>query len=343
KKNGVRLLETEKVIPIVRDLTEWPHLVIASFDESFLRLPREVLISEMVEHQKYFPVEDTSGKLKAQFVITANIEKEEHVIRGNLKVLTSRLRDGAFLYEEDLKTSLSAMGEKLRTVTYMKELGTISEKIERTVIHAKALADSLKLSSSAEADKLCGLMKNDLVSKMVYEFPALQGVIGEYYAAHQAKVLGIDPKLAVAIREHYMPLGAGAALPETPAGIVLSLAEKIETLLGHFAIGNIPTGSQDPFALRRQALGVIRILVEKKLTFSLFTHLLATAKTYQKIVETFKSFPDEEKFRFAVIDFVQGRFKGYLKDLGYAPDEIETLPDPREANDFHDLVARLEV
>lgn len=342
KKNGVKLLETEKVVPLVRDLTEWPHLVLASFDESFLRLPREVLISEMVEHQKYFPVEDASGKLKSQFVITANIEKEEHVIRGNLKVLTSRLRDGAFLYEEDLKTSLKAMGEKLRTVTYMKELGTVSEKVERTVLHARALSDSLKLSKPDEVETLCRLMKSDLVSKMVYEFPALQGVIGEYYAISQAKQLGIDPKLAVAIREHYMPLGAGAALPETPAGIALSLAEKIDTLLGHFAIGNIPTGSADPFALRRQALGVIRIAVEKKLSFQLHAHLFSTSKAYEEFRTNFKAFSDEGQLIKAVLDFVHGRFKAYLKDLGYAPDEIDALPEAHLASDFFDLVTRLE-
>ncbi len=329
----IKVLEKEKVSAIVTQLTEWPHCVLAEYDAEFLKLPREVLISEMVEHQKYFPVEDEKGKLLPAFVITANIENEKYVSKGNLKVLTARLRDGGFLYQEDLKQGLAKMGEKLEAVTYLKELGSISEKVQRTEKLAQLLAKQLELASSSSVSKIVKLMKNDLASHMVYEFPALQGVMGTYYA----KADGINVEDAKAIEEHYLPLGAGGALPATELGIVLALADKLDTILGLFSIGHVPTGSQDPHALRRQALGILRILVEQKLAFSLveFLHLPEVFGIYEAFVKKYSPSLSKAHFLKQVSDFFAVRFKSYLKDQGFSNENLSfnwrvenELPEP---------------
>lgn len=336
KTHGIRVLNQDEVLPLVTHLTEWPRAVLCTFDESFLALPREVLIREMVEHQKYFPVESDAGAFLNRFVVTSNIERDDFVQKGNLKVLTARLRDGSFLWEEDRKEGLVPMGEKLKAVTYVSGLGTVHDKVERTARIARRLAETTRRADAERAERLCRLMKNDLSSRMVYEFPALQGVMAEHYAV----AMGLPADDAAALREHYLPLGAGGDLPRTDAGVVLAAAEKIENMMGHFALGHVPTGSADPYALRRNALGLLRLLIETPLDLSLAMTLRDAAPLYAEARRTAGKFATDEDLVKAVAEFIHARFKHYVKEKGASWEDSETLA---AAPDRHaDHWARLE-
>lgn len=257
KELKAQLLYREKVIPQVLYLVEWPALTYSDFDPAFLSIPHEVLTSEMVEHQKYFPVADANGTLKNLFVITADTQPTDSIRHGNRKVLSARLKDGAFLYNQDLKTTLTSFNAKLKHITFQKDLGTIYEKVERLIKHVKVLHNLLPLGDLATAERAALFCKADLASAMVGEFPELQGTIGRYYA----KAHGENNEVALAIEEHWMPRGEGAPLPTSDAGTLVSLAEKVDNILGCFAVGLKPTSSSDPYALRRQVLGIVRILI----------------------------------------------------------------------------------
>jgi glycyl-tRNA synthetase len=257
KTMGGKALLREKVISQVLHLSEWPVLTFASFDPAYLKAPKEILISEMVEHQKYFPVEE-EGNLKNLFVITADNNPSELIKKGNQTVLSSRLKDGTFLYEQDLKVSLEAFREKLKKATFLTGLGSLFDKTERLKLHGKTLLKYLPIADISKVEKGAELSKCDLASGVVYEFPELQGVMGKIYALQA----GIDPDIAASIDEHWMPRGENAPLPKTPTGMILSLADKIDNLLSCFGMGMKPTSSSDPFALRRQVLGIIRIVIQ---------------------------------------------------------------------------------
>lgn len=258
---GLELVEDAGLMEEVVGLAEWPNVVLGEMDPAFLTLPPEVIQLSMRTHQKYFAVRDPkTGALAPNFVVVANIAAADGgtaIAKGNRKVLSARLDDGRFFWDNDKKTSLEAMAPKLSTIKFKDELGSIGDKVERVAALARELAP--KVGADADlAERAARLAKADLVSEMVYEFPELQGVMGRYYALEA----GEPAAVADAIRDHYKPQGPSDAVPTDPVGIAAALADKLDTLVGFWAIDEKPTGSKDPFALRRAALGVVRIVLE---------------------------------------------------------------------------------
>ena len=267
---GLELVPDEGLMQEVTGLAEWPVPVLGEMDPAFLDLPPEVVRLSMRTHQKYFAVRDPkTGKLAANFVTIANIEAADggaKIAAGNAKVLSARLEDGRFFWENDKKTGLEAMAPKLANIEFKKELGSIADKVERVAALARELATKVGADPDL-AEKAARLAKADLVSEMVYEFPELQGVMGRYYALEA----GEDARVADAIREHYQPQGPSNPVPTEPVSIAVALADKLDTLVGFWAIDEKPTGSKDPFALRRAALGVVRIVLENEVRLGLLS------------------------------------------------------------------------
>ncbi len=265
---GLELVEDTGLIAEVAGLVEWPVPMIGSFDASFLEVPEEVLILTMKKDQKYLVTRDpATGKLANKFIFTANIEPSDDgsaVTGGNERVLTARLSDARFFYEQDLKGKLEDNLPALEDIVFHKDLGTVAERVERIRKLAVHLAPIVGCDPK-EADQAAELCKADLVSGMVYEFPEVQGVMGRYYAQAQ----GESDAVADAIRDHYAPLGPNDACPSAPVSITVALAEKLDTLVGFFGIDQKPTGSKDPYALRRAALGVIRLITENSIRIAL--------------------------------------------------------------------------
>ncbi len=249
----------------VAALVEWPVPIAGRFEERFLALPREVVIATVQDHQRYFPVEDLGGRLGCWFVTIANIaSRDPEVVRaGNERVVRPRLSDAAFFFDQDRKLPLEAYAAKLAGVTFQAKLGSYADKTAR--VAALAAWVGAKIGAGDRVRRAAELAKADLMTAMVGEFPELQGTMGRYYAA----AAGEDPEVAAAIEEQYLPRFAGDALPRSKVGQALALADKIDTLVGIFAIDNKPTGAKDPFGLRRAALGVLRILLESPLDFDL--------------------------------------------------------------------------
>ncbi|MEM6653317.1 MAG: glycine--tRNA ligase subunit beta, partial [Pseudomonadota bacterium] len=293
--HGLKLVDDRGLLEELVGLAEWPVVLLGEMDPAFLELPPEVIQLSMRTHQKYFAVRDPkSGALAPNFVVVANIEAKDGgkaIAVGNRKVLSARLEDGRFFWENDKKTGLEAMVPKLAKIDFKKELGTIAEKVERVAALARELAPKVGADPDL-AERAARFAKADLVSEMVYEFPELQGVMGRYYAlerienplpAAQAGVsepsheiptfVGMSEEdiriVADAIRDHYKPQGPSDAVPTEPVGIAVALADKLDTLVGFWAIDEKPTGSKDPFALRRAALGVVRIVLENKVRLKL--------------------------------------------------------------------------
>jgi glycyl-tRNA synthetase beta chain len=267
---GGRPLMSDALLDEVTALVEWPVPLAGRFEERFLSLPREVLISTLEDHQRYFPVEGADGRLLPCFIAVANIESRdpEKVVEGNQRVVRPRLADAAFFWDQDRKSPLAARTEGLAKVTFQARLGSLGDKARRVSILAAQIARAGAQSSSLDreaavvrAKRAADLCKCDLLTAMVGEFPELQGIMGTYYALAD----GEEPEVATAIREHYQPRGAGDALPATETGTALAIADKLDTLAGIFAIGEKPSGTKDPFGLRRAAIGVIRIAIEKRL------------------------------------------------------------------------------
>lgn len=321
----------EKVIPQVLHLVEWPTLTYSEFDPSYLKAPKEVLISEMVEHQKYFPVEDASGNLKNLFVITANNKPTDLIRRGNRKVLSSRLKDGTFLFEQDLKIPLETFVEKLKTITYLKGLGSIYDKTERLKKHGQVLLGHLNIADAKKVDRAAHLAKLDLGSHVVYEFPELQGIMGEIYALHAHE----DAEVAASINEHWMPRGENAPIPKTPTGQILSLSDKIDNLISCFGMGLKPTSSSDPFALRRQVFGMIRILIEGKYHLPLKEVITACIPNFQGLKEN----PNEISTE--ISQFILNRIKTVFLDYSLSKDEIEASLSSG-FNDIYDAFSRIQ-
>jgi glycyl-tRNA synthetase beta chain len=266
---GGRPLMRDALLDEVTALVEWPVPLAGRFEERFLSLPREVLISTLEDHQRYFPVEGADGSLLPHFITVANIESRDpaKVVAGNERVVGPRLADAAFFWEQDRKSPLAARAEGLAKVTFQAKLGTLGDKARRIgavaaeIAQARAHSNADDASRVTRARRAAELCKCDLLTAMVGEFPELQGIMGAYYA----RADGEDAEVATAIREHYQPRGAGDELPLTETGITLAIADKLDTLAGIFAIGEKPTGTKDPFGLRRAAIGVSRILIEKGL------------------------------------------------------------------------------
>lgn len=330
-ETGHSIVQKEKVIPQVLHLVEWPFLTIAEFDENFLKAPKEVLISEMVEHQKYFPILEKNGKLKNQFIITANTTPTDSIRQGNKKVISARLSDGVFLYEQDLKIPLVAFNEKLKGVIFQKGLGSLYDKVERLVQYVHILAKYFPEANESLAVQAATLCKADLATEMVGEFPELQGQMGRIYAEKQGK----PEELALAIDEHWMPRGEGAPLPKTVTGTILSIADKIDNLLCFFALDLKPTSSSDPYALRRQSLGLVRILIQSKTNIPLLS-LLAECLNVLPVQKELK----RQELITEVHTFIVNRAKGVLQDFGFLKGEIEACLMIR-SDDLYDVYQRL--
>jgi glycyl-tRNA synthetase beta chain len=267
KKLGGDAIIDADLLDEVTALNEWPVALAGSFDEDFLRVPPEALVSSMKEHQKYFHVMK-DGQLLPNFITIANIESTDpaQVISGNEKVIRPRLADAAFFWDTDRKQPLESRFDKLKSVVWVNGLGTVADKAQRIGKLAGRLADEIG-ADKALTDRAAQLCKNDLVSNMVYEFADLQGLAGKYYAEHD----GEPADVAAAMVEQYMPAFAGDELPTTQTGTLIALADRLDSLVGLFGTGQIPTGSKDPFALRRASLGVLRLLVEKEINIDLGT------------------------------------------------------------------------
>lgn len=262
---GTAVIE-DKLLDEVTALVEWPHALYGRFDEQFLRLPQEVPIATMQDHQRYFPVRDASGKLMNYFITVANIESRDFakVRDGNERVVRPRLSDAAFFWDTDRKERLDARCNALKAVTFQAKLGSLFDKSERVNSLAQRIAEAIG-GSGELASRAARLSKCDLLSAMVGEFPELQGLMGKYYAGHD----GENPEVATALEEQYWPRFAGDRLPATRTGIALSIADRLDTVAGIFSIGQKPTGTRDPFGLRRAALGILRTIIEHKLDLDL--------------------------------------------------------------------------
>jgi glycyl-tRNA synthetase beta chain len=312
---GVKPIDDDALLDEVTALVERPNILLCRFEPEFLEVPQECLILTMKANQKYFPLLDAAGKLTNQFLIVSNIRPDDvsAVVGGNERVVRPRLADAKFFFDQDRKKTLASRVEALDKVVYHNKLGSQGARIRRLMKLAGAIAD--KLGSDADlAIRAAQLAKVDLVTDMVGEFPELQGVMGRYYALHD----GEDPRVAQAIADHYKPRFAGDELAGDNIGLAVALAERLDSLVGIFGIGAIPTGDKDPFALRRAALGVLRMLMEKALPLDL-TQLLELARA---------QFDPEQIAASVAVDvfqFMQDRLRVYLKDQGRAPDQVEAV------------------
>jgi glycyl-tRNA synthetase beta chain len=328
--NGAHAIEDEALLDEVTALVERPNVLVCSFEQQFLDVPQECLILTMKANQKYFPLLDAAGKLTNQFLLVSNISPEDAsaVVGGNERVVRPRLADAKFFFDQDRKKTLESRVEGLAKVVYHNKLGTQGERSERVRAIAIAIATLLGKgghantdSVSAKADTAARLAKTDLVTDMVGEFPELQGIMGGYYARHD----GLGNDIAFAIEDHYKPRFAGDDLPRNDAGLVVALADKLETLVGMFGIGNLPTGDKDPFALRRHALGVIRMLVEKDLPLELGTLLHAVAAIAWPQAWSASAGPNQATTVSALADFMYDRLAGSLREQGYSAQEVDAV------------------
>ena len=314
---GVKPIDDDALLDEVTALVERPHVLVCAFEKEFLDVPQECLILTMKANQKYFPLLAADGKLTHQFLVVSNINPLDtsFVIGGNERVVRPRLADAKFFFDQDRKKTLASRVAGLDKVVYHNKLGSQGERITRVRAIAKAIGQQLGGDLLAQkADQAAMLAKTDLVTDMVGEFPELQGTMGRYYALND----GLSADVADAIEDHYKPRFAGDDLPRNDVGVVVALADKLETLVGMFGIGNLPTGDKDPFALRRHALGVIRIIVEKELPLDL--PALAACG-----VEAFKSFSMPDSTLQAMYKFFYDRFEGLLKEQGFSTQEIDAV------------------
>jgi glycyl-tRNA synthetase beta chain len=313
--NGARPIEDEALLDEVTALVERPNVLTCQFETEFLGVPQECLILTMKANQKYFPLIDASGKLTNRFLVVSNITPDDAslVIGGNERVVRPRLADAKFFFDQDRKKTLESRVEGLSKVVYHNKLGTQGERMARVCAIAKAIGQQVGGDTLAQqAEQAARLAKTDLLTDMVGEFPELQGIMGGYYARHD----GLSTEVAEAIEDHYKPRFAGDDLPRNPVGLVVALADKLETLVGMFGIGNVPTGDKDPFALRRHALGVIRMLIEKDVALGLPELLALSAPVFgDKITGGTE----------ALIDFVYDRLSGSLREQGFSAQEVDAV------------------
>ena len=328
-REGVAAIEAEtgftadlpaKTLLEVVNLSEYPQPLVSTFDEEFLQVPEEIIVDAMLMHQRYFPLYDAAGKLTNKFIIVSNGNPEcaATIIDGNERVVRARLDDAKFFYEEDLKHPLESYIEKLDKVVFQESLGTVRQKAERLEKLACALSADAQLDAAdaADAKRAARLCKADLVTNAVIEFTSVQGVMGSYYAAAS----GETPQVAQAIGQHYQPRFAGDALPDTTVGKLVALADKLDTICGLFAVGQGPTGSSDPFALRRSAIGIVNML-EAGLAISLAAAIDESLASFAAQGVAF----DAAAVRAEVVDFFVTRTKVMLRDAGINADTIDAV------------------
>ena len=333
-KEGLAPIDDAALLDEVTALVERPNVLVCRFDREFLGVPQECLILTMKANQKYFPLLDAAGRLTEKFLVVSNVTPADpsRVIEGNERVVRPRLADAKFFFDQDRKKTLESRVAELDKVVYHGKLGTQGDRVQRVRAIAKAIGQQLGGDElAAQADRAARLAKADLVTDMVGEFPELQGTMGGYYARHD----GESEAVALAIEDHYKPRFAGDELPRGPLGLIVALADKLETLVGMFSIGQSPTGDKDPFALRRNALGVIRILVDARLDvfdLSLF-QLIRYAELQFKGLEAERSD--------ALLGFIYERFSGALREQGCTAQEIDSVLSQKPGN-LADVKARLD-
>ena len=318
---GVRPIDDEALLDEVTALVERPNVLICEFEKQFLEVPQECLILTMKANQKYFPLLDAAGKLTHQFLVVSNITPDDAsaVIGGNERVVRPRLADAKFFFDQDRKKTLESRVEGLSRVVYHNKLGTQGERMARVCAIAQAIGQQLGGDALAQSAELAArLAKTDLLTDMVGEFPELQGIMGTYYAKND----GLSDAVANAIGDHYRPRFAGDELPSNDIGVVVALADKLETLVGMFGIGNVPTGDKDPFALRRHALGVIRMLIEKDLALGLPDLLALCIPVFGDKITDASS---------GLSEFIYDRLSGSLREQGFSAQEVDAVMALRPA------------
>ncbi len=320
--------DVDALLDEVTALVERPKVFTGRFEREFLDVPAECLVLTMRQNQKYFPLFDAEGRLTERFLIVSNLRPADpsRIVQGNERVVRPRLADARFFFETDRRTKLAERVPQLAAIVYHGKLGTLGERVERLRMLASRIQESLPRGSKGKpwADRAALLAKADLVTLMVGEFPELQGIMGKYYAQHD----GEEPSVVRAIEQHYWPRFAGDRLPDGDASIAVALADRLDALAGLFSIGQVPTGDKDPFGLRRAALGVIRILVERKLDLDF--HALARL--------AFEPYPG--KAVDAMTEFVFDRLRGYLRELGYTTNQVEAVVSQKDGR-FDLVPARL--
>jgi len=330
---GVKPIEDDALLDEVTALVERPNVLVCEFEKQFLDVPQECLILTMKANQKYFPLLDAEGKLTHRFLVVSNITPDDAsaVIQGNERVVRPRLADAKFFFDQDRKKTLESRVEGLSKVVYHNKLGTQGERMARVCAIAKSIGHQMGGADlAAQAELAARLAKTDLLTDMVGEFPELQGIMGTYYAQND----GLNDAVAHAIGDHYRPRFAGDELPSNAVGVAVALADKLETLVGMFGIGNVPTGDKDPFALRRHALGVIRLLIEKDL-----------ALQFHELNEmTERAFPQGllKNDWLVLEEFFKDRLRSYLKDWGYSAPEVEAALHAQGMTTWSDLKIRLQ-
>jgi glycyl-tRNA synthetase beta chain len=328
---GGKIFYTEDLLDTVSFIVEYPVIIRGSFDQDYLKIPKEVLTTTMISHQKYFPVINDEGKLLPYFIAVSNTKARDLAVvaRGNERVLRARLADASFFFDEDRKVPLESRVESLKKVVFHTLLGTSHQKVMRFRKLAVKIAQKVKPAVKKNVDRAALLAKADLESLMVGEFSELQGIMGREYAL----LAGENPDVAIAIYEHYLPIVAGGDLPQTQEGAIVSIADKIDTIVGFFGVGLPPTGTADPYALRRQSLGVINIILDKRYPLTLD---LLIDESIALFKGTLKRPADEIKKD--VLEFFKGRLQNQLISQGFAYDTIDAVL----AEGVNDIVLALE-
>jgi glycyl-tRNA synthetase beta chain len=330
---GCQPIEDEALLDEVTALVERPNVLTCQFETEFLGVPQECLILTMKANQKYFPLIDASGKLTNRFLVVSNITPDDAslVIGGNERVVRPRLADAKFFFDQDRKKTLESRVEGLSKVVYHNKLGTQGERMARVCAIAKAIGQQVGGDLLAkQAEQAARLAKTDLLTDMVGEFPELQGIMGGYYARHD----GLSTEVAEAIEDHYKPRFAGDELPRNHVGLVVALADKLETVVGMFGIGNVPTGDKDPFALRRHALGVVRMLVEARLKLNFFELTRQALTVFPAAVVQDKSVELDE--------FLVERLRGYFREAGFSIAEVDAAIFAQKLGQWSSIPTRLQ-
>jgi glycyl-tRNA synthetase beta chain len=316
---GGKALRDEELVREILYITEYPYPLKGSFDAVYLDIPKEVLVNVMKSHQRYIPIEDAAGRLLPYFVFFANTAPKDdaNVIRGNEKVLRARLADARFFFDEDVKVNLADRYERLASIVFHVKLGTLKDKMERVKAIAGYLASVVDHGVAGKLERLIPVMKTDLVTHMVGEFPELQGTMGRIYA----RIEGEDDEVALAIEEHYLPTGGNGGLPRTATGAIAGIADKIDSIVSFFSVGITPTGNLDPYALRRQSLGIIKIAIDRKLHLPLESLI-------EKAFEAGGGIPKRltlAETKASLLEFIATRFKFSMLEENHNQDFVESV------------------
>ncbi|UCE78291.1 MAG: glycine--tRNA ligase subunit beta [Nitrospiraceae bacterium] len=332
-QSDARPLMDEELLDTVNFLVEYPTPVLCSFDREYLELPKELLITVMKDHQKYFAVQDGEGRLANNFIVVSNTtsDNSETIRIGAERVIKARFDDAKFYYHEDLKKSLFSRIDDLKQMTFHDEIGSIYEKVQRLTAMTEYLADAIIPALKDKAVRSALLSKSDLITGVVREFPELQGVMGSYYAQHG----GEADEILESFKEQYMPHALGSPLPKTEVGALLSLSDKIDTVASFFSIGHCPTGSEDPFAIRRQAMGIVSILLDRKYPFALRT-------LFDRALNNLKGLPFNKRTAQNIQNFMEQRIEFIFSSAGFEADLILSVLPLSYDHPLQSIAGRLE-